>query len=465
MSLTMKYFNLKNIMRILLIVLCCLVFLTACSDDEGGTPIRTAEQGGETPEMVADSQRQCWQEGLLRSFYSNIGAQTSNVYKALTSENVYATMMLIFSIWMAFQILRHVSTTTPESLGEFWTKILQKGFLCIVCGMLASSTDQIVYAINNFVFPIFVTLLEFASNIMDILSKANPDSSLSGVQIIPESGEKKDIICEVYSHFMSSCKISNAAGVKFDVAGGMPQGPLDLMACMACSVSDRLSIGYILAYKLFTMATILSVLVGIIIIVTFTIAKFSFVLYLVDSIFRLNMMMIVMPFLILFFPFSQTRKWTVTGFKFIINSSAILLCLALLVSMSIVAMEEILLDHRLGFNFAEPKEYYNFGVVPMAMIFLGFLMVKISGMAVELAGKVVGGGGDTKFQKAIAAIVGTAASYALQFFTAGASKVMKVIETGMGPAGKLSAKARNNTMGSANKMMNDMIGNNQGNQQ
>lgn len=461
MSLTMKYFNWKNIMRILLIVLCCLVFLTACSEDEGGTPIRTAEQGGEAPEVVADSQRQCWQEGLLRSFYSNIGAQTSNVYKALTSENVYATMMLIFSIWMALQILRHVSTTTPESLGEFWTKILQKGFLCIVCGMLASSTDQIVYAINNFVFPIFITLLEFASNIMDILSKANPDSNLSGVQIIPDSGEKKDIICETYTHFMSSCTISNAASVKFDVAGGMPQGPLDLMACMACSISDRLSIGYILAYKLFRVATILSVLVGIIIIVTFTIAKFSFVLYLVDSIFRLNMMMIIMPFLILFFPFTQTRKWTATGFKFIINSSAILLCLALLVSMSVVAMEEILLDHNLGFNFAEPKEYYNFGVVPMAMIFLGFLMVKISGMAVELAGKVVGGGGNTKFQKAIAAIVGTMASYALRFCTAGASKIMKIIESTSGPAGK----NRNKTAGSANKIMNDMIDNNQGNQQ
>lgn len=401
----MKLFNIHSLLRIFFLILCCFMFLTACSDNEGGTPIRKAKDGGETPQMVADNQRQCWQESLLKMFYKNLGAQTSSVYKTFQNDKtVYAAMMIMFSVWMAFQILRHVSATAPESLGEFWTRVLQQGFLCVVCGILASSTDQIIYALNNFVFPVFVTMLQFASSVMDTLSKANPNSNLTGLQLVTEGGESNDVICEVYTHFISQCKLGSTS-LNFSVSGGMPSAPIDLMSCMACSVSDRLSIGYILAYKLFTMSTILSFVVGFLIIVTFTIAKLTFALYLIDSIFRLNMIMIIIPFLILFCAFSQTRKWTVTGFKFIINSSAIILCLALLVSMSIVAMQEIMLDHRLGFDFANQEKYYNFGVVPMAMIFIGFMMIKISSMAVELAGNLVGGKGETKFQKAVAAVM------------------------------------------------------------
>ena len=168
----MKAPKLHNILKVLFIAFSLLFFLTACSTEEGGTSI-----GQEDPRKAAEMQSTCWQTGFLKLFYKNIGTQTLNVYSNLTKENLLNIVLLGFTIWMAYQILRHISTPTPESLGEFWTKIVRKAFLCAFCGILASSTEQIYYVINNFIFPIYITILEFTSEIMQRLAK-DPDAQV-----------------------------------------------------------------------------------------------------------------------------------------------------------------------------------------------------------------------------------------------------------------------------------------------
>ena len=111
----------------------------------------------------------------------------------------------------------------------------------------------------------------------------------------------------------------------------------------------------------------------------------------------------------MFYPFEQTRKWSITGFKIILNSSVIMLCLVVMVVMAILALENILVTGRAqGFDFALASAYEDFGVVPMALIFTAFLVIKVSGLAVSLADRIIHeGGGDTRFQKKVAALVGT----------------------------------------------------------
>ena len=116
----MKAPKLHNILKVLFIAFSLLFFLTACSTEEGGTSI-----GQEDPRKAAEMQSTCWQTGFLKLFYKNIGTQTLNVYSNLTKENLLNIVLLGFTIWMAYQILRHISTPTPESLGEFWTKIVR----------------------------------------------------------------------------------------------------------------------------------------------------------------------------------------------------------------------------------------------------------------------------------------------------------------------------------------------------
>ena len=138
------------------------------------------------------------------------------------------------------------------------------------------------------------------------------------------------------------------------------------------------------------------------------------------------MMIIIAPFLILFYPFEQTRKWTVTGFKIILNSSAIMLCLGVLISMTILAMQNILVNPSMG-ELGTASSLSDFGVIPISLIFLGFVIIKASGIAVSLSESVTGGGGDTKFQKKMAALVGTVAKGLFVGLTAGGGKIVTAV--------------------------------------
>ena len=419
----MKNLKLHSVLKILFIVFCTVFMLTACGmNTEGGSLIPKSDERGENSQQIADEHRQCWQAGLLRVFYSSVSSQTASLYGALEKENLFGIMMLAFSIWMAFKILSHVSTPSPESMGEFWTLVLQKAFLCLLCGILASSKGQLLYALNSFIFPIYITILDFASEILQVLNTQNPDLSVSGIKLNAGDGSS---MCLPFDHSIAEngCKITNPEAIQFTEKSGMPDAPLKMMECLVCSISDRLNIGYNIAYHLLKMVTPIAVLVGIILLAAFTISQFVFALYLVDSIFRLNMVLIIFPFLVLTFPFEQTRKWGITGFKLILNSALIMLCLVIMVVMVILALGNVLLTGRQnGFDFGLVSAYEDFGVIPMALIFTAFLVVKSSGTAVAMAGRLVGEGGDTAFQKKVAAIVGLIGQAVLSYISAGASK-------------------------------------------
>lgn len=414
----MKTVNKYNIFKILLILLCSIFLFTACNGEADGG---TVSSGKDDEEQLKSEQRTCWQGSLLKSFYNGIGAQTVTVYNSLTTENnLLNVVILVFAIWMGFQILKHVATPSPESIGEFWTKIIRKAFLCTICGLLASSTMHINYVINNFIFPVYLTLLEFASRILDIMGQ-DPDASVSAIAIQSNDG----VMCEVYDHSINdtTCQISNTEQMKAD-GGEFPEAPANMMNCMACAMANRLDVGYNIAIKVICLPGIVPTLVGLYLIVCFAIAKYGFAFYLLDSIFRMNMILIILPFLIMFYAFEQTRKWTVKGFQVIIHSAAIMLCLTIIVSMTVLAMQKMLTDPNMGMEFGNDEEYQSFGIVSMAMVFMGFLIIKVSGMAVTLAGTITGYSGKANLQKKIQQLVATIAKTAFHLISMGSGKAI-----------------------------------------
>ena len=406
-----------NLLKIICLLLCVIFLATACSNDadtEGGT---LASGSDSDPDAATKAQRQCWQGALLKTFYENLGSMSISVYNKLTNEDLLSVLMIAFSFWMAFQILRHVSATSPESIGEFWTKVLRKAALCAICGTLASSTENIMYALNTFVFPIYITLLEFCAQILEITGKDDT------IQAIKLSGATDENSCEVFPYSMKGCGIDNTDNIKIS-ATSFPEEPMNLMTCMACAVGAKLDVGYSIAMKTFDLPGLAPVLVAVFLVVAFTIAKFGFVLYIVDSVFRLDMMVVIAPFLIMFYPFEQTRKWTGVGFKIILNSAGIMLCLAILVSMTIQAMMNVLSSPAMGIDFGNKEAFENLGVVPITLVFMGIIILKSSGLAVTLSESVTGGGGDTKFQKKIAALLGTIAKGIFVLVTWGSGKAV-----------------------------------------
>lgn len=403
----------------LCIALCAIFLFSACGNGDGSV----CGTGG-TPQQQAEEQRTCWQKSLLEMFYENLGSMTAGVYKHLTSEDILTLMIIAFSLWMAFQILRHVSAPVPESIGEFWTKILRKATLCFACGVLASQTTYILYVINTFVFPIYVTLLEFCAKVIDTMADV-PQMKVE--ELVLPGGSGDDIIREpyVYSFDAGGCRIPEDSAITMS-EDKFPTEPLDLMGCMACAVSDRLNVGYSIGIRTLCSEFFTGVIIGAVLLVMFTITKLGFALYLVDSIFRLDMMIIIMPFLILFYPFEQTRKWSGVGFKIILHSAAIILCFAIIVTMTMLAMQNVLLDTSLG-EFGDIENFRSFGIIPISMLFLGFVIIKACAMSVSLADSLIGVGGDNKFQKKAAAVIGTVAKGLFIGLTMGAGKIVTVV--------------------------------------
>ena len=421
----MKNINFYRLLKMLCIAFGVVFLLVACGNTPGANPYQETQMSEEEQAKAqsggfTQDSKLCWQGELLGLFYKPLGDMALNVYSQLTStNNIMNLMMLAFSLWMAFQILRHVSSPTPESMGEFWTKILRKGTLCFACGYLPSSPESILYVLNTFVFPIYLTLLELCGNVLDITAKT-PEAAAKSLKL-PGSSE----ICETYNYSMSGgCKLPDTGSIGL-TTDKFPEEPLNMMGCMACAVGSRLDVGYHVAVLAMSQG-FFGFLVGCFLIAAFFITKMGFAMYLVDSIFRLDMMIIIAPFLILFYPFEQTRKWTVTGFKIILNSSAIMLCLGVLISMTILAMQKILVNPDMG-ELGSKESYSDFGVIPISLIFLGFVIIKASGVAVSLSESVTGGGGDTKFQKKMAALVGTVAKGLFVALTWGSGKAVTAV--------------------------------------
>ena len=112
----MTDFDFFKIFKILCIALCAVFFLTACGSDSA-----LCSDEKQTEESAKGAGADCWQQSMIKIFYEHTGQVALKSYKKLTSENLLSLMMLAFTIWMAFQILGHVSASSPESMGEFWT--------------------------------------------------------------------------------------------------------------------------------------------------------------------------------------------------------------------------------------------------------------------------------------------------------------------------------------------------------
>lgn len=414
----MKKTTLLNIGKWLCLLLCACFLLTACSkkDPQGYLITPSGMNGGQAESMedITRSHHSCFDGAIMKAMYKNIGDMTTDVYKTLTSENLLSIVILAFTVWMAFQILKHISSTTPESIGEFWTKILRKAAICTACGILASSPDNILYAVNTFIFPIYTTILEFTSLIMKHLGSM-PEAQTAAIKLWPYND---NAICEAFVHKISSCKLDTSSKIEMTTSG-FPQGPVDLMSCMACMVNDRLSMGTDIGLRLLWSVNLTSVLTGIFVVAIFFIAKWSFALYLIDSIFRLNMMIIIMPFLIMFYPFEQTRKWSVKGFQIILSSAAIMMSIGLIVTMTTFAMEKLLIDKSTHIPYGSVNAYMNFGVIAMSILFMAFIIKQACSMGVELAGHITGYSGDTNFSKNAKSIIQTAGAIIWGFFTFG----------------------------------------------
>jgi len=418
--------NIFQFLKTVILIFCAVLMLftlSACTTDSSrnGGKVAAIEEGSTGEESNLDEeQRACWQAELIAVFYDAMAQSSLKAYPKVT-KSAMPFMMVAFAIWLSIRLLKHVSSVVEESPMQVWTEILRMAFVCLVCGLLASSTGFLLFVLNKLIFPFYYAFLEYGSLVLNAMT-LNDDGHSGGVFLgdrdVSDSG-----FCIIYTNDLV-CKAPTLEAINLDSAQGyFPYGPSNLMQCLTCATSDRLQVGFTLSTFLMTVSSLSSTLCGIILYAIFAIVKVAFVFYMIDSIFRMNIMVILLPCFILGFPFKFSRKWVKMGFETILNSAAILAFIAILIAMALLAMQYVLTENY--DLFGDKTNYYDFGVIPLSLILIAFLILKTTGIAVQLADALVGGAGNTNFQKRIGKFAAWVAGKVLSFLTGGLSKLFK----------------------------------------
>ena len=273
--------------------------------------------------------------------------------------------------------MRFVSSITPENSGEVWNEVFKKIFLCLFCGILASSTTGTLYVLNTFIFPIYNAFLEFGGEILNTIGQdqLNPDMNVDLWVLNFKLSVAKPTLC------------LPAAGANEATLEGFPEGPLKMMNCMICALNERLSIGNYISFRIMRSGSFWMIVNGLILLVTFMIIKLSFVFYLVDNVFKFAVIVVMLPILVLFYPFQ--KKWAIFGVKTILSSAAFMMGISIMIAISMKALFEIIAQHPEIFSpgtaaagqaaqnagKAAEKAMDSFSGVFLAILLLAFMIV------------------------------------------------------------------------------------------
>ena len=419
-----KDVNIKQILRVMLVVLFAAFMLTACEQDDsiGGrsraamaAPVGEDPVSEETMKNASNAHRECWQTGMIDLLYQNMGKIAMGMYAKIT-DGALPLMMIAFALWTIFRLLKFVGSLTEDSPAEIWNEIVRKLFVCLICGLIASSTTQILWLLNTVVFPIYYAFLELGAA---ILNSAGDGSNFKAGSTVLNFFQEKLTLNEPV---MCSAPAIGKASIE---SLSFPDGPRTMMNCMICTVNERLTLGFFLSFKVMDAPGFMSLITGLFILICFTIVKLGFIFYLVDSIFRFTMMAIILPILVMSYAFKQTSSWAKNGFLTIINSAALMMFMAIMMSMALLAMERIITDNSDIFNDnANEMSFSEFSIPFMCIMLVGFLISSSVNLAQQVTDSLVGGNSDSLFQKR----VGTFVMWTLNLITLGAAK--RVINAG-----------------------------------
>ena len=419
-----KGVDIKQIFKMLLIVLFATFMLTSCSKETSDgsvgahnnqSALDVTDKSGQ--QELAAQHRECWQSSIVDLLYENMGKVALGMYAKIT-DGALPLMMLAFAIWTIFRLLKFVGSFTEDSPAEIWNEIVRKMFVCIVCGLIASSTTQLLWLLNTIVFPIYYAFLELGSEILNAAGdgkafKVDNSAVISFFQeMIPVS---QPVLCSASGVGKASIETLS-----------FPEGPRVMMDCMICSVNERLTLGFYLSFKVMAGSGFMPFILGLFILACFTIVKLGFVFYLVDSIFRFTMMAVILPLLVMSYAFKQTSGWAKHGFVTILNSAALMMFMAVMMAMALLAMEKIISDNSDIFkDNVDVASFSEFSVPFMCLMLIAFLIVSSVELAQQVTDSLVGGNSDSAFQKRVGKLAAQILWGALGIITFGGAKKIR----------------------------------------
>lgn len=411
----------------LLMAFSVVFMLTACNGDEkSNTEQAPVATNADETQMADDLTGSCWQTEVIDVLYNLMGKVALETYKKMIG-GALPLMMVAFALWLSLRLVKHLSSFKEETMGEVWTEIAKMFFLCLFCGIIVSQVDLLVLVLGDVIFPIYNAFLEFGSKLLTI-------SAPSSTESISVFGQEITIKAQA-----NSCNIGKMTALTAQ-STGFPESPKLMMNCMVCSLSESLSFGLVLAFKTMKETNFVGYIVGLFILLCFMFVKLGFVFYLIDTIFRFTVMVVMLPLMIMGYPFKSTRGLLASGVKNMLNSAGFMMFFAIIISMTILALSSILSQFKNVFG-DSTSTFKDFSIPFICIMMIGFMVISSIKIAGQLCDKLVGGNSNSEFQKsAKALIVG-----AVKFIASSGMKIASML---------IPSSLRNGVMNKVEKLLN-----------
>ncbi len=390
-----------NSLKILLIVI-MIGLSSACGKNDGSSSENSLVA------CDAESQKTCEENETELSDKSCLGCQIfKTMFKAVNqyykqmqtmfSSGAKSFMMVAFAIWLALRLLKYVSSVTENNMGEVWNEIIRKAFLCVLCTLIVSSTATLNAFVNTFIMPIYMAFLELGVKILG----ASTTSAISGDGTLQLFGEEVSV-----GNTAFSCSAFDK--IEFNEEG-LPEALLNTINCMLRYLKDNLTIGGKIGMKAMSHSFgFIGGVLGLCLFCCFLIVKICFVFYLVDSMFKLGIILFMLPVFVMAFAFGPTKAWATKAFSYILSTAAFLMCFSVIVALSVRAMIELIRGNEAIFNQGE-MAFEDLSVGFMMLMLIGFLITGSSGVASQLTNSWVGGSVSSNFQQKLKGMVQGAA--------------------------------------------------------
>lgn len=390
----MKYLTkISPILKKLLMIFAVVFVLAACSDQNDHEAVVVGE--------VSTKDQSCLSCEILKMIYDAVGYNVGHLHGEFSKAAMPITMVG-FAIWLALRLLKFVSSVTESNVGEVWNEILKKAFLCLICGMLASSSAMLQFTMNTIVFPVYLAFLELGATLLTNAmagTKDNPAANfiVFGQEVVVEG---VPMTCE------NSFNLTDVVGAN---GVGFPTSIRNTMQCMIKMLSAYLELGGDIAWtamKQTSSAT--GIVMGFILFCFFWVVKVGFVFYLVDTIFQMGIIILLLPIFIISYAFGPTKKWTGIGFVKVLASSAFMMCFSIIVAMVLRAMVSLIANNPTIFNPSDPEAHMSdISIGFICLLLIGFLIYGSMGVSQQLTSGLIGGKVDSNFQKNMKAVIQT----------------------------------------------------------
>ena len=392
-----------KILKMILMIFMLVFTLTACSENDTQQTNEQAPIQGYDSASLTQEHSECWQADILNPLYDLMGEAALKNYKNLT-EGALSLMMVIFAIWMSLRLLRQVGSFKEETMGEVWTEIAKMFFLCFVCGLIASQADLLIMILGEVIFPIYNAFLEFASRLMATITGAeNPSVVIAPSVHIPVADKTLTLFNTSYNINVPQVCQPGELGNLTSADLRFPDGPKQMMGCMVCALSDNLNFGMKLAFQMLQTASFTSWLVGLLVLLCFLFVKIGFAFYLIDTLFRFTVMVVILPLMVMAYPFPKSRGLMGKGVANMLNSAAFMMFFAIIITICIQAMSLTLKTFEKVFTGEDA--FRDFSVPFVCIMMIGFLVISSVKIAGKLCDSLVGGKSNSEFQKDAKALI------------------------------------------------------------